>query len=149
MSIASTRRVSTSLSFGQPLGGGYDVAVKNQSSVEIIDTANNVLVDDETNNRGGNYLNQEFVNSEELFSDIVVEDDAVVSENEEIALNNHVAPLLDNDDISYSMMQNRSVGIYGANQAISNNKEDNSTDNPYLKYFYDNNRVIEDIDELV
>jgi len=149
MSIASTRRVSTSLSFGQPVGVGYDVAAKNQSSVETIDTANNVLVDDETNNRGGNYLNQEFVNSEEHFSDIVVEDDAVVSENEEIALNNHVAPLLDNDDISYSMMQNHSVGIYGANQAISANKEDNSPDNPYLKFFYDNNKIVEDVDELV
>ena len=46
MSITSTRRVSTSLSYSQPVKGGYDVANKNQSFVETIDTANNVLVDD-------------------------------------------------------------------------------------------------------
>ena len=33
MSIASTRRVSTSLSYAQPLNGGADVAKKNQSFV--------------------------------------------------------------------------------------------------------------------
>lgn len=149
MSIASTRRVSTSLSFGQPVRGGYDVAVKNQSSVETVDTANNVLVDDETNNRGGNYLNQEFVDSEDHFADIIVDDDPVVSGNGEITVSSSVAPLLDNDDVSSLMLQNRSVGIYDANQAIYNEKEDSSYDNPYLKYFYDNNKIIEDIDELV
>jgi len=150
MSITSTRRVSTSLSYSQPIKGGYDVANKNQSFVETIDTANNVLVDDETKNKENGYFNQSFVESENTFTDIVVdESDVVESEIDDITLVMNRTPLLDNDNIYSSIEQNRSVGIYGANQAISNGKEDTRLDNPYLKYFYENNEVIEDIDELV
>ena len=150
MSITSTRRVSTSLSYSQPVKGGYDVANKNQSFVETIDTANNVLVDDETKNKESGYFNQSLVEAENTFIDIVVdESDVVESEIDDVTLVMNRAPLLDNDNMYSSIEQNRSVGIYGANQAISNEKEDTRLDNPYLKYFYENNEVIEDIDELV
>jgi len=149
MSVTSTRRVSTSLSYSNSVRGSYDVAGGKQSFVETIDTANNVVVDDEANARGNSSFSRDFI-SEEEFSETMSEVE-LREEHHDNKLKStvNVSPLLDNDDVKASIAQNSSVSIYGTNQAISSMEKEERLDNPYLKYFYENNEIIEAVDELV
>ena len=84
---------------------------------------------------------------EDEFVPVVEEEERPVDQS--LQSTSQRAPHLDNDDsVSTSGYKNKNVGIYGANQEISQSK-DERVDNPYLKYFYENNEVIEDIDEFV
>lgn len=150
MSIASTRRVSTSLSYSQPTGGAYDTAGRNRSFVETIDTTNNVSVGDEGSTRGSKYSRPDRTDNDQ-FSDNY-NDTTATAENAGITAtakpNLDISALLDNADETDSVSQNRNVGIYGNNQAISETADEKQLDNPYLKYFYENNSIIEDVDEF-
>ena len=150
MSITSTRRVSTSLAYSQR-AGGYEAGSGGQSFVENIDTSNNVSVSNEENRGRGGYARQR--------ADDLLDEEAFVAAQADNAAESGVSgavltpsvsvgAMIDNDDDQASVYQNKSVNIYGANQAISAPEEE-TVDNPYLRYFYENNEVIEDIDEFV
>ena len=146
MSITSTRRVSASTSYSSSTPRSYETAQGGQSFVETIDTTNNVLIKDEQQSGHKEYFNRSETSENESF-DANEAVSAPVSQG--LSSSIQKAPLLDNDenveDISY---QNKNVGIYGTNQQISNYQEDH-VNNPYFKHFYENNEVIEDIDEFV
>lgn len=150
MSITSTRRVSTSLAYSQR-AGGYDAGSGGQSFVENIDTSNNVSVNNEEN-RGRSGYAQARADSQPEESYLVSEPVSNVAENgvsgAVLQPSVSVEAMIDNDDDNASVYQNKSVNIYGANQAISAPEEE-AVDNPYLRYFYENNEVIEDVDEFV
>ena len=143
MSVTSTRRVSTS--YSAPVKGGYEAAQGRQSFVETIDTTNNVLVSDDSNSAKNSYYPRE--KSEESFEEQISSSSEAVLDNS-IHTGHMNGPLLDNDEDTENLMTNRSVGIYGANQTISSGQSENPN-NPYLRHLYENNEVIEDIDEFI
>ena len=144
MSVTSTRRVSSS--YGTPVKGGYETVQGRQSFVETIDTTNNVLVSDDTNSGKHAYYPQE--KSEEESFEKQVSSVSQSGLNNGIQTNQMRGPLIDNDRDTENHALNRSVGIYGANQSISSGQEDRPS-NPYLKHLYENNELIEDIDEFI
>ena len=66
MTVTSTRRVSTSLSYSSSVRGGYEAAQCSQSFVENIDTSNNVLIQDENNSEGRKYYQRAQDDSEDM-----------------------------------------------------------------------------------
>ena len=151
MSIASTRKVSTSLSYGRTTGGIYDTAGQNRSFVETIDTTNNVSVDSESDTGGNKYSRTEQPDENKFSDNFNAPTPSAESAGAtaQAKPNLSISALLDNADETDTISPNHNVSIYGNNQAISENTEDNQLDNPYLKYFYENNTLIEDIDEFV
>jgi len=144
MNITSTRRVSAS--YASPSQRSYDAAPGGQSFVETIDTSNNVSISDEHHSNGRRLPSRSFEEEDE-FVPVVEEEERPVDQS--LQSTSQRAPLLDNDDsLPSSNYQNKNVEIYGVNQEISQAKNER-VDNPYLKYFYENNGVIEDIDEFV
>ena len=148
MSVTSTRRVSSATSYTSPARGGYETAGRGQSFVENIDTTNNVLISDEDQSQREPPRRQHASDDEDF--QVEAKDNQALNESGEMVFKptQSMSPLLDNDEIPSPMVQNQSIGIYGANQDISY-REQKSADNPYLKHFYENNEEIEDIDELV
>ena len=147
MSVTSTRKVSSSLSYSSSARGVYGAGHGRQSFVETIDTSNNVSIGEEKDARGGAYASQKEQEVEKS-----LEQGAQTSEKSlhEQSFNSQVplSPLLDNDEDLSLPSSHKSVGIYGNNQEISSSR-DEKVDNPYLKHFYENNEVVEDVDELV
>lgn len=143
MSVTSTRRVSSS--YTAPIKGGYETAQGHQSFVETIDTTNNVLVSDDTNSPKNSYYPQDDAEKESFEKEVSasqsVPDNGIYTEQMR-------GPLIDNDEDTEKLVTNHSVGIYGVNQTISSGKGENP-DNPYLKHLYENNEVIEDVDEFI
>ena len=156
MSVTSTRRVSASTSYRSSAPRNYGVAQGGQSFVETIDTTNNVLIKDETQSGHKQYFNRE-TPEEETFE----VNEAISSPlPQNLSQSSQQTPLLDNDETGADpAYQNKNVGIYGTNQQISSSKEveqvnvifskEERVNNPYFKHFYENNEVIEDVDEFV
>lgn len=142
MSVTSTRKVSTSMSYSSPAKGAYEAAAGHQSFVETIDTTNNISVTDKQSSGSGRQFKPSAQDDENFTPEVQS------NQSNELKPSSHVAPLWDNDDDQISVHQNKSVGIYGANQEMSET-EDEKPNNPYLRYFYENNEIIEDIDEFV
>lgn len=145
MSVTSTRKVSAS--YSSPTRGAYEAAQGRQSFVETIDTSNNVSINDEHHNGSRQQYQQLSSQEDGEFSSSMEHSKAREADNS-LKTSSHRAPLLDNDEEDLTVSQNKSVGIYGTNQEISEADTELST-NPYLKYFYENNELIEDIDEFV
>ncbi len=145
MSVTSTRRVSASTSYRSSAPRNYGVAQGGQSFVETIDTSNNVLIKDEAQSGHKQYFDRE-PSEEETFE----VDEAISSPlPQNLSQSSQQTPLLDNDETDADpAYQNKNVGIYGTNQQISSSKEER-VNNPYFKHFYENNEVIEDVDEFV
>lgn len=141
MSVTSTRRVSGS--YQSTVNSPYAATHGHSSFVENIDTTNNVLIGDDSDSRRYKQFekNQESENKEEFSGEEKVSDNSLHSSS-------NLSPLLDNDEEIVSSVSNKNVDIYGTNQGMSVQRED-KFDNPYIKHFYENNEVIEDIDELV
>ena len=144
MAVTSTRRVSTSLSYSSSVRGGYEAAQGSQSFVENIDTSNNVLIQDENNSEGRKYYQrvQDDADEQENFS---TETSQTI--NNGIKTSQNYSPLIDNDD-DVSVVQSQNVGIYGVNQEKSR-LDTERHDNPYVKHLYEQNEVIDEVDELV
>lgn len=147
MNVSSTRKVSTSLSTSRSVERKYGSG-NSQSFVEIIDTSNNVAVRDE----GGGYSGgqQNYHSSREDEAEVVAVpagSGAYVSGSIQ-ALG--ASGVLDFDDSDVNAGdQNRRVNIYDNNQTISSRQTEEKLENPYFKYFYETNDILEDLDELV
>ena len=143
MSVTSTRRVSTSLSYSSSVRGGYEAAQGSQSFVENIDTSNNVSVQNE-NEAGGRkfYQRSSDENETEQFQ---AETSAPIDNG--LKTTRSYAPLLDNDE-DVAVVQNKSVGVYGENQEKSAQSPDRR-DNPYVKHLYEHNEIVDEVDEFI
>ena len=141
MSVTSTRKVSAS--YSTSVKGGYEAASGRQSFVETIDTTNSVLVADDTDSEGRQYFSRQMKEQEDFGSQSVSQQ--VLDNNLQISKN--LSPLFDNDEAHSSVVQDKSVGIYGNNQAMSS--VDDKADNPYLKNLYDEDEKREDVDEFI
>lgn len=143
MSVTSTRKVSAS--YSTSVKGGYEAASGRQSFVETIDTTNSVLVADDTDSRGRQYFSRQPEEQGDFGSQSVSVTQQVL--NNDLQVSKNLSPLFDNDEVHSSVVQDKSVGIYGSNQAMSSAEE--KIDNPYLKHLYEENEVIEDVDKFI
>lgn len=141
MSVMSTRKVS---SYSSSVRDVYGATQSHQSAVETIDTSNSVSIQDEANSGNRRYYKPSDENNvfdEELQNVEQNVDNGIRSDSAK-------SPLFDNNENGDSVMPNKSVGIYGNNQTISQ-KSSEKVDNPYFKRFYEANEMAEDVDELV
>ena len=142
MSVSSTRRVSSSLSYNSSVKGGYEAAQGSQSFIENIDTSNNVSVQNENGARGRKfYQRQQDDNQSEEFQP---ENESV---DNGINLSHQCPPLFDNDSDT-TIVQSKNVGIYEDNQEKSNQTPERR-ENPYVKHLYEHNENIEEVDEFI
>ncbi|MBQ8464851.1 MAG: hypothetical protein IJ545_02450 [Alphaproteobacteria bacterium] len=142
MSVSSTRRVSSSLSYNSSVKGGYEAAQGSQSFIENIDTSNNVSVQNENGAQGRKfYQRQQDDNQSEEFQP---ENEAV---DNGINLSHQCSPLFDNDSDT-TIVQSKNVGIYEDNQEKSNQTPERR-ENPYVKHLYEHNENIEEVDEFI
>lgn len=145
MSVSSTRRVSSTASYGASVKGAYEAAQGHQSFVETIDTSNNVTISDESHSgHAKSYQDKE--QTEDSFEIQTSSQNDVLNSN--LKSGRRLGPLLDNDEDLPQPSSQQSATIYGNNQVISHPEEE-KIDNPYLKHLYEKNEIIEDVDEFV
>lgn len=142
MSIAPTRRVSSSISASRA-DKGYAAARLNSQFVETIDTNNNVLVRDDNNEH---HPQQQFGQESRSQADehpISSNIPYVASSIEALA----VSGVFDEEHTEIN--NNHKVGVYDNNQSIIRDEELERTGRSYLKHFYEKNEHLEDVDELI
>lgn len=145
MNISSTRKVSSSSSPIKRTERNYSAGAEGHPFVENIDTRNNVLVKDETEQQGKK--NSTFGSQEKE------EKQAGISSSQAFVSASAIEALSASgvyDDIDTSPnSRNRQVNVYDNNQSMMKDERDYSADNPYLKHLYEKNKILEDIDELI
>lgn len=145
MNISSTRKVSSSSSPVKRTERNYAVGAEGHPFVETIDTRNNVLVRDESEEQGKKNSAFEQQDKEEKQNGIS-SSQAFVSASAIEALS--ASGVYDNDEQSQNY-RNRQVNVYDNNQSMVRDERDYSADNPYLKHLYEKNKILEDVDEFV
>ena len=142
MNVASTRKVSSSSSPIKRTERHYAPGAEGHPFVEVVDTTNNVLVRDESDEykrqqppfeRQNNEEKQGSISSGKAYVSSGAIEASGVYETEEPSPN----------------YQNRQVNVYDNNQAIVEDENDNAADNPYLKHLYEKNKILEEVDEFV
>ena len=138
MNVSSTRKVSSSSSPIKRTERHYAPGAEGHPFVEVVDTTNNVLVRDESDEYKRQQPPFERQDNEEKQGSIssgAIEalSASGVYETEEPSPN----------------YQNRQVNVYDNNQAIVEDENDNAADNPYLKHLYEKNKILEEVDEFV
>lgn len=141
MSIASTRRVSSSTSASRA-ERNYAAGNKNSQFVENIDTNNNVLVRDEPDRHSSRQEFQKENTDKERQKDITPSTAYVSNSLEALA----VSGVFDNEE---TVPANKNVSVYDNNQSIIRDEELERTGRNYLKHFYEKNEHLIDIDELI
>ncbi len=147
MSITSTRKVSGSQ--GSPARPEYARrGGEGESFVEVVDTTNNVWVN---NNAAGEHDKQQdspFRKKEEKSNK------KEVSSTGRTYIPNAIEALTASGVYDETPTPRRSpttnkVGIYNNNQSIVQEEKDEQYSHHYLKHFYERNEIIEEVDELV
>ena len=145
MSVSSTSKVSSSSSPIKRTERRYGTGAEGNPFVEVIDTTNNVLIRDgseENPQQQTAYDNQE---KEEKRNNIS-SSSAYVSAGAIEALS--ASGVYDISDKPTDTPHNK-VNFYDNNKAIIGDDNDNAADNPYLKHFYENNKILEEVDKFV
>ncbi len=144
MSISATRKVSnTSAPAKRP--ERYVAGVEEHPFVENIDTTNNVFVRDE--NRGGNENNPQAFDKRDkpdegkLLSGATYIPSAIEALTASGVYETPAAP--------EKRRTPSQVDVYGNNQSIIKEDDDDRTGHSYLKHFYEKNEIIEEVDEFV
>ena len=148
MSISSTRKVSGATLTTRKNDRLYANNSENESFVEHIDTANNVLIKKDFD--GEHQNNQEYQQQKK--------DEAEKTEISGNQPQTYVASALEAIEASGAYVEPEentharnvnNIGIYGNNQSmISQDKKEHKTQS-YLKHFYEKNELIEEVDRLV
>lgn len=141
MSIAPTRRVSGSTT-ARRIEKNYAVGSAGEQFVELIDTNNNVLVRDESNDHGS--PKKKFTPVEEKRGQEVSTAPTYVSSAIEALAASGVY-----DEPEDTPDSSQKVGVYDNNQAIIKDEEIDRTGQNYLKHFYEKNEIIAEVDELI
>ena len=145
MSITSARRIGSTTSSSSKVDKRSIEPNNHSQFVEHIDTNNNVLVRDETNE----HHSQEsfFQEKNDTSSQKPVSADApyVASSIEALA----VSGVFEEEANKNDSQSNHKVGVYDNNQSIIRDEELERTGRNYLKHFYEKNEHIADVDEFV
>ncbi len=145
MNVSSTRKVSSSSSPIKRTERHYAPGAEGHPFVENIDTRNNVLVRDETEEQ--NKKDSAFEQKEkEPKQNGISSSQAFVSASAIEALS---ASGVYDDAAQSPNYRNHQVNVYDNNQAMMQDERDSSADNPYLKHLYEKNKILEDVDEFV
>ena len=143
MSVIATRRVGTTTSSPRT-ERGYSANGQNSQFVEYIDTQNNVLVRDETNehhNKDNEYQRQ---NKKEEEQQEFSTPNAYVHNS----VNAIAASGVLETEAKYGHTS-RNIGVYNTNQSIIRDEELERTGRNYLKHFYEKNEHLIDVDKLI
>lgn len=141
MSISATKRVS-STPVSTRTDRNYGIGRQEEQSVDVIDTTNNVLVRDED---GQEHHDQSpFAKKRRQDFDNATSDISYRNET----LDSMVASGIFQEEDSLPNSEQK-VGVYTNNQSIIRGKNNERSNQNYLKHFYENNAPIEEIDELV
>lgn len=147
MSVSSTRKVSSSTATNRRPERNFAVAGKGEAFVENIDTTNNVSVYDDLHQRNDNpQENPKKKESNEESRSISASPTYVASAIEALAASgvyDEAENARPNNSTSHQ------IGVYGNNQAIIKEEQNERQGHPYLKHFYEKNEIVEEVDELV
>ena len=149
MSISSTRKVSSSTGSqtrNAPVkhtDPNYLVGTEGESFVEIIDSSNNVSVNNDNNQHSKEKEASPFDKKEKGTNNSLSGGSAYIPSAIEALTASGVY-----DDIPDDHHTTR-VNVYGNNQSIVKDDEVERTGHNYLKHFYETNKVLEEVDELV
>ena len=141
MSIASTRTVSSSTSASRT-ERSYAAGNRKSQFVENIDTNNNVLVHDDSENQSSRRNFQKEQENPQNKKDINPSTAYVNNSIEALA----VSGVFDSDNTTPA---NKNVSVYDNNQSIIRDEELERTGRNYLKHFYEKNEHLIDVDELI
>ena len=144
MSIAPTRRVGSSVSASRA-DKSYAAARLNTQFVEMIDTNNNVLVRDETNEHHSQESFSQEKNDTSSQKPVSADAPYVASSIEALA----VSGVFEEEANKNDSQSNHKVGVYDNNQSMVKDKAQEQFSHSYLKHFYERNEIIEEVDELV
>ncbi len=145
MSISATRKVSNT-SAPAKRSERYVAGVEEHPFVENIDTTNNVFVRDE--NREGNDANQQAFNKRDMQDEknkLLSGATYIPSAIEALA----ASGVYENMPAAEKRRTPSQVDVYGNNQSIIKEDDDDRNGHSYLKHFYEKNEIIEEVDEFV
>ena len=143
MSVSATRRVGTSTSSPRA-ERGYSANGQNSQFVEYIDTQNNVLVRDETNEHHRENNEYQRQNKKDEQQQEFSSSNAYVHNSVSAIAASGVLET----EAEYGHTS-RNIGVYDTNQSIIRDEELERTGRNYLKHFYEKNEHLMDIDKLI
>lgn len=143
MSISATRKVSSSTS--SPRAERAYTATQHSQFVENIDTRNNVLVRDDSDDNNHRQQFSQDRNKKDENTDISPSVAYVKNSIEALA----VSGVFNDSDTSPSAAAEHKVSVYDNNQSIIRDEEAERTGRNYLKHFYEKNEHLIDVDELI
>ena len=147
MSITSTRKVSGSQ--GSPTRPEYARrGGEGESFVEVVDTNNNVWVNNNADDEKEHQQNPDFRKKEDN------DEKKQVSSTGKTYIPNAIEALTasgvyDDVPVSPHFEGRNKVGVYHSNQSIVKEDRKEQYSHQYLKHFYERNEIIEEVDELV
>ena len=145
MSIGSTRKIESVISAPAKTRPLVQSSTAGRQFVEDIDTTNNVLVRDESEQQG-NFSPFDHEPSKNRLTDFNSATADVSTSLEALALTN---ALDDKIEENKNNITNSKINIYNNNQSIIKDEEVERTGRSYLKHFYEKNEHLIDVDELV
>lgn len=149
MSISATRKVSSSAgsqSRNAPIkhtDHNYLIGSEGESFVEVVDTANNVLVNNDEDRDNKQKHSPSFDKSKKEDNNSLSGGSTYIPSAIEALSASGVYDEAPEDK------QNSRVNVYGNNQSIIRDEEVERTGHTYLKHFYETNQILEEVDELV
>ena len=145
MSIGSAKKIESTVSAPRKIKPFNKVSGGSGQFVEDIDTTNNVLVKDESDQRDGlsSFLEQQKQEKRPNFQSVTAD---ISTSIEALALTG----ALENDEekINHNITS-RNINIYNNNQSMIKDEEIERTGRSYLKRFYEKNEPLVDVDEFV
>lgn len=142
MSISATRKVSSSTS--SPRAERAYTATQHSQFVENIDTRNNVLVRDDSDDNNHRQQFSQDRNKKDENTDISPSVAYVKNSIEALAVSG-----VFNDSENEQAATGHKVSVYDNNQSIIRDEEAERTGRNYLKHFYEKNEHLIDVDELI
>ncbi len=142
MSISATRKVSSSTS--SPRAERAYTATQHSQFVENIDTRNNVLVRDDSDDNNHRQQFSQDRNKKDENTDISPSVAYVKNSIEALAVSG-----VFNDSENEQAAAEHKVSVYDNNQSIIRDEEAERTGRNYLKHFYEKNEHLIDVDELI
>ena len=147
MNIAATRRVSATLSSPKAEPKYYTSAGEGDSFVEHIDTSNNVFINDDMQNKDRDPKRQKKQKQSKEDENTTSSSTAYVQNTiEALAASGFYD---ETPDTKNAYQSNKDVGVYDNNQSFIENDGNEKMNQYQLKHFYENNKSMEEVDELV
>ena len=149
MSITATRKVSSSAPSKYKTTPTSASAGGGESFVEMIDTNNNIVLNDDLkdqhhNNDGG----QSKDNDDENENQIKPTTTPYISNTIEVLEASGIFEET-NSDYNQKNTNSKNINVYDNNQSIVKEDTSSNKSDEYLKYFYEKNEHLEELDKLI